>query len=615
MRIALVTPVPFSPHSLRPLQGFLAAGHEVVLCAPENPLPEGTERYHFFAHAYSPETVTPLLRDVGRWFSPHVVHAHFADELAWHAAQADAGPLVLSVWGSDINGYVEKHAGGYRWRAKSGAKRLFLPELLRRAAHVVVDAASMFAKCRFVAGRDVPMSLIHLGVDTSLFVPADAASRVAAKRALGLTGETPVLFSPRALAPDYGHDEILEAFAALGDSPAVLLFKRFPKQAPSAAIAQWREKLHCRVAALGLQERVLFVDELAPDLLPGVYAASDAIINMPVRDAFPVTLAEAGAMRVPIITVPHEAYASTFAEGCSLAVPFGDIPKLAAAMRLAVDGGVVTEGGLDRAREAVLAEFSHAAYGGKIEDVNRECADGGASGMPAVHAPLASEPKIGVLIPCYNAAHFLPDALNSLQAQTYENWEAIVVDDCSNRDDPAAVVKAFADPRIRLTRHERNSGQAAGRNTAAAATDAPLLLTLDADDKLHPMYMRVLVNLLQQGCNDVVFSSFCLFGGESGIWTFPVPSSPEKLTRTQSIPGPGSLFRREVWERVGGYDTSDVLRQGNEDWEFWIAAIQQGIKIDAARLPLYYYRRVPHSASHSQKSYSQEHVTRAYILK
>jgi len=70
-------------------------------------------------------------------------------------------------------------------------------------------------------------------------------------------------------------------------------------------------------------------------------------------------------------------------------------------------------------------------------------------------------PLISVLMPVFNAAHTLPLALASLQAQTYENWECIVVDDGS-RDNPAAMVKSVGDARIHFYCLDRNHGTSTG---------------------------------------------------------------------------------------------------------------------------------------------------------
>jgi glycosyltransferase involved in cell wall biosynthesis len=94
-------------------------------------------------------------------------------------------------------------------------------------------------------------------------------------------------------------------------------------------------------------------------------------------------------------------------------------------------------------------------------------------------------PLVSVLMPCWNSAGTLPAALASLQAQTYENWECILVDDGST-DDPASVVAAAADPRIRYIRLDSNRGRGAARQVALERANGELVAMLDADDWLYP---------------------------------------------------------------------------------------------------------------------------------
>lgn len=98
---------------------------------------------------------------------------------------------------------------------------------------------------------------------------------------------------------------------------------------------------------------------------------------------------------------------------------------------------------------------------------------------------MSHRPLVSVLMPCWNSAATLPAALASLQAQTYENWECILVDDGST-DDPASVVAAAADPRIRYIRLDRNRGRGAARNVALERANGELVAMLDADDWLYP---------------------------------------------------------------------------------------------------------------------------------
>ncbi len=95
-------------------------------------------------------------------------------------------------------------------------------------------------------------------------------------------------------------------------------------------------------------------------------------------------------------------------------------------------------------------------------------------------------PLVSVVIPCFNRAHLIGDAVGSVLAQTLDDWELIVVDDASVDDLAARLRERSADPRIRLLRHEHNRGVSAARNTGVAAARGRFVAFLDSDDAWMP---------------------------------------------------------------------------------------------------------------------------------
>ncbi len=117
---------------------------------------------------------------------------------------------------------------------------------------------------------------------------------------------------------------------------------------------------------------------------------------------------------------------------------------------------------------------------------------------PCLVGPVADGPRVSVVIPCWNQACFLPEAVESVVAQTFRSFEIVVVDDGSP-DDTAAVAQRLAkhhpDVAIRLLRQE-NAGLAAARNAGIAAAHGELVLPLDSDDRIQPDYLERLVAAL-----------------------------------------------------------------------------------------------------------------------
>ncbi len=106
-------------------------------------------------------------------------------------------------------------------------------------------------------------------------------------------------------------------------------------------------------------------------------------------------------------------------------------------------------------------------------------------------------PLVSVMTPCYNSADLLPVALSSLLAQTYENWECLLVDDGST-DDPESVASHISDPRIHYIKLKKNMGRAFARQKALNEANGEYLTMLDADDWIYPDKLQRQVELIQQ---------------------------------------------------------------------------------------------------------------------
>src|SRR3954470_5429616 len=102
-------------------------------------------------------------------------------------------------------------------------------------------------------------------------------------------------------------------------------------------------------------------------------------------------------------------------------------------------------------------------------------------------------PLVSIVMPVYNGALYLPDALATVSSQTLTDWELIVVDDGSIDTTPNILAAAPADDRRRVIR-QANTGLAAARNRGLAEAGAPYLAFLDVDDRWHPSYLAEMVS-------------------------------------------------------------------------------------------------------------------------
>lgn len=195
-------------------------------------------------------------------------------------------------------------------------------------------------------------------------------------------------------------------------------------------------------------------------------------------------------------------------------------------------------------------------------------------------------PKVSVVVPCYNTHRYLADVLASVSAQTFRDFEIIVVDDGST--DPATLTFLDAlDAGIRLVR-KPNGGLSSARNAGFLAARGEYVLPLDADDQIAPEMLARTVSVLDAS-PEVAFAyaQIEVFGDESGIvhktWNFFEQLATNQLPYCM-------LIRRAVWESVGGYDES--MRKGYEDWEFNIRITKSGAKGVQIQAPLFRYRRL-----------------------
>ena len=119
------------------------------------------------------------------------------------------------------------------------------------------------------------------------------------------------------------------------------------------------------------------------------------------------------------------------------------------------------------------------------------------------------QPKVSIIIPCYNQAKFLPKAISSLQAQTLEAWECIVVDDGStdNTSEVASNI-ALTEPRVRLIQ-KQNGGLASTRNMGMQYAKGTYIQFLDADDTISPEKLERQVSIMEQKGLDISYTAFC----------------------------------------------------------------------------------------------------------
>lgn len=203
---------------------------------------------------------------------------------------------------------------------------------------------------------------------------------------------------------------------------------------------------------------------------------------------------------------------------------------------------------------------------------------------------------VSIIVPCYKQAQFLDETLQSVLNQVFINWECIIVNDGSP-DNTEQIAQYWCEKDARFKYLSKvNAGLPAARNTGIKEAEGYLILPLDSDDILHEKYLSTLVPVLIKNkklgivsCNRYFFKE----NKENVVYEYKPIGTTYRDLMFENILMPSSLYRKECWKQVGGYD--ETMTKGFEDWEFWIAITKRGWNYQIIDKSLFYYRKAAQS--------------------
>jgi glycosyltransferase involved in cell wall biosynthesis len=225
---------------------------------------------------------------------------------------------------------------------------------------------------------------------------------------------------------------------------------------------------------------------------------------------------------------------------------------------------------------------------------------GGQGAISAQNAGRSNErqPFVSICITHFNRPELLSDCLASVRAQTYQNFEVVLVDDGSTQ--PAArayldTLKAEFDARGWILIRQDNRYLGAARNAAAKAASGDYLFILDDDNLLMPEGIARAVQVAERTQADVVTAVMALFSGPAGF----APHWPDRLwphsgncpllgVLENNLGDANALVRRSSLLALGGYSEDRGI--GAEDWELYAKAILQGLRLEHSLMPFSWYR-------------------------
>ena len=210
--------------------------------------------------------------------------------------------------------------------------------------------------------------------------------------------------------------------------------------------------------------------------------------------------------------------------------------------------------------------------------------------MTASRSATIPAKQVSIIMPVYNGARYLRQAIESCLTQTYQNLQLIVVDDGS-QDNTVEIVKTYADPRLTLIQHDRNRKLPAALNTGFRHSVGSYLTWTSHDNYYVPTAIAELVQFLEDTRDvDFVYSDEYIVDERDGTVQLDRTGPVERLVE-QSCLGGCFLYTRAVYEKLGPYDEHLFLA---EDYDYWLRALSS-FKLAHLDRALYYYRLHPRS--------------------
>jgi len=185
-------------------------------------------------------------------------------------------------------------------------------------------------------------------------------------------------------------------------------------------------------------------------------------------------------------------------------------------------------------------------------------------------------PNVSIIMPLYNSARFVKKAIESVISQTYQDWELLVINDCS-KDESQSVVEDLAkrDSRIRMLHTDLPSGgPAIPRNLGVEQAQGRYIAFLDSDDMWYPKKLEEQLPLFEDPETVIVFSYYRKMREDEGV-SMEIVKSPKRVNYRQLLKG------NVIGNLTGIYDTQKVgkhyfMTVGHEDYVYWLHILKQG---------------------------------------
>ena len=178
------------------------------------------------------------------------------------------------------------------------------------------------------------------------------------------------------------------------------------------------------------------------------------------------------------------------------------------------------------------------------------------------------EELVSIIMPSYNTGKFIEKTINSVINQTYNNWELIIVDDCSN-DNTDEIVKSINDSRIVYLKNERNSGAAVSRNKALKEAKGRWIAFLDSDDLWKKDKLEKQIDFMKENNYYFSYTNYIEID-ENDNSNGKIITGPKRITKTGMFNycWPGCLTVMYDAKKIGLIQIEDIKK--NNDYAMWL---------------------------------------------
>ncbi len=223
-----------------------------------------------------------------------------------------------------------------------------------------------------------------------------------------------------------------------------------------------------------------------------------------------------------------------------------------------------------------------------------------------------SNSLVSVIVPIFNEENYIADTLESIQNQSYSNWELLLIDDGSTDSSRAVVEKYLDDERIRYF-YQENQGQGSTRNFGIKKSKGTYLAFLDADDFWNPGKLKIQLRVLSEKSIDLVYSKLRLIDSRNtylnkdlgnGIGVYKGFRAIFLLAAgSMTIPNSSVIVTKESVIQAGCFDEDESVRN-IEDYDLWFRIIFSGGKIYGLKESLGAYRIHRGQSTYSERGSS-----------